>query len=177
MSSPLWRIESVFDGLGGDPPRLRRGARPSLAERTRVLLVFDAAGGVLVPDLPVQIWQERQWSLEPSAELTFRERKADGSYDRLDGSGLKRSGIEGGWVSSAVGYACFGDSNEARKPQNPSPPTAGFLFSISLAGGVEVRGSPGLLEVACTSAEGRELKLRRTDFDADRGVCLAERVK
>lgn len=175
MSSPLWRIESVFDGLGGDPPRLRRGARPSLAERTRVLLVFDAAGGVLVPDLPLQIWQERQWSLEPSAELTFRERKADGSYDRLDGSGLKRSGIEGGWVSSAVGYACFGDSNAARKPPR-APPTAG-LFSISLAGGIEVRGAPGLLEVACTSAEGRELKLRRTDFDADRGVCLAERVK
>jgi hypothetical protein len=139
------------------------------------LLVFDAAGGVLVPDLPVQIWQERQWSLEPSAELTFRERKADGSYDRLDGSGLKRSGIEGGWVSSAVGYACFGDSKDARKPPL-APPTAG-LFSISLAGGIEVRGAPGLLEVACTSAEGRELKLRRTDFDADRGVCLAERVK
>jgi hypothetical protein len=64
------------------------------------LLVFDAAGGVLVPDLPIQMWQERQWSLEPSAELTFRERKADGSYDRLDGSGLKRSGIEGGWVAA-----------------------------------------------------------------------------
>jgi hypothetical protein len=139
------------------------------------LLVFDAAGGVLVPDLPIQIWQERQICLEPSAELTFRERKADGSYDRLDGSGLKRSGIEGGWVSSAVGYACFGDSNAARKPPR-APPTAG-LFSISLAGGIEVRGAPGLLEVACTSAEGRELKLRRTDFDADRGVCLAERVK
>jgi hypothetical protein len=139
------------------------------------LLVFDAAGGVLVPDLPMQIWQERQWSLEPSAELTFRERKADGSYDRLDGSGLKRSGIEGGWVSSAVGYACFGDSNAARKPPRTAP-TAG-LFSISLAGGIEVRGAPGLLEVACTSAEGRELKLRRTGFDADRGACLAERVK
>jgi hypothetical protein len=139
------------------------------------LLVFDAAGGLLVPDLPIQIWQERQICLEPSAELTFRERKADGSYDRLDGSGLKRSGIEGGWVSSAVGYACFGDSNAARKPPR-APPTAG-LFSISLAGGIEVRGAPGLLEVACTSAEGRELKLRRTDFDADRGACLAERVK
>jgi hypothetical protein len=88
---------------------------------------------------------------------------------------LKRSGIEGGWVSSAVGYACFGDSNDARKPPR-APPTDG-LFSISLAGGIEVRGAPGLLEVACTSAEGRELKLRRTDFDADRGACLAERVK
>ena len=54
---------------------------PSSAERTRVVLQFDATTGLLAAGEPVVVYQERQWAAAPSAELTFRERNADtGEY-------------------------------------------------------------------------------------------------
>ena len=171
-----WSVETIFGGHGGNLPMVRRTALPSSAKRTRVVLKFDAATGMLVADAPVVVYQERQWAAEPSVELTFRERKADGEYDKLDGSGLERSGIDGIWASKAVGITCFGGGSDAKKPPSP-PDDPNAAFTLSLAGGIELRGAPGLLEVACTIDESRTLRLRRTGFDADEGVCRVERIE
>lgn len=55
----LWRCESVFDGLGGERPRVRSGARECPVERTRVACAFDPATGALADKEPVLVWQAR----------------------------------------------------------------------------------------------------------------------
>ena len=155
--SSLFRCETVFDGLGGERPRERRNAKPYLAERTRVSLLFDSAAGALAADTPVLIWQERQWSAD--AELQVREDRS-------------RTGIDAAWLSSVIGFSCFGDGKAAKvPPAMPETPSSGF--ALSLAGGVEVRGGAGALEVALSGDAGT-VRLRRSDFDVDAGVCRSE---
>ena len=150
----LWRIESIFDGFGGVRPRDKRNSLPSAAERTRVSLLFDAKSGALAAEEPIFVWQERQWSTV--AELKVNE-------------GGGRSGIDGAWISSAIGIDNFGESKEAKAPPAPPAPTDGG-FGLSLAGGVEIRCARGVLEVAVGSADGR-VCLQRTAFDAASGSC------
>jgi len=171
--SSLWRIESIFDGLGGTRPRDRRNSLPASSERTRVALTFNAATGHLAPGQPILIWQERQWALEPSAELTVREPKENGLYDATDGTGLERSGIGAAFVSGAIGIDCFGETKIAKMPPVLPEFSASGVTRLALAGGIEVRSAPDFLEVACCGAGGRQ-NLVRTNFDAVHSKCCAD---
>lgn len=140
----MWRCETVFHGLGGVRPRARRDALPGLAERTRVTVFFDAAQGALHDGELIVIRQERLWSEQPTLELN----EASGS----------RSGLDGAWVSSAVGLACFGDM--------PSPVACDAavdgLQRQTLPGGVTVvAAGDGSLDVLLQDPQGHELHLRR----------------
>lgn len=137
-SPDSWWCESVFDGLGGDQPADER------CERTRVACTFNPNTGELTAE-PVLVWQERCFSVRPSADLPLRA-----------GSGLNAA-----FVDSVAGLDCFGEQKRI--------PYAMAMFSrahLSLPGGVELRGRPGLLEVFVTASPGkanwRKLLLRRS---------------
>lgn len=156
-----WCCETIFSGLGGGaPPRSRHNALEALAVRTRVSCIFDAATGALVSGEPVLVWQERLWSDGPS--LMVRE-------------GGGRCGIDAAWLSSAVGIDCFGKQTEAQStlPAPRAHAEGATGFALVVAGGVELCGSPGKLEVALASAAGTTC-VRRSDFDSDAGVCHTE---
>lgn len=151
VSMDRWDCEAVFDGLGGEQPRERRGD-VSPEERTRVLCTFNPNTGVISTGEPVLVWQERCWSVRPS------EQKQDSLSD-----------LDATWVSSALGLTCFG--GQKRIPYTPQ------VFStshLSLPGGVELRGRPGLLETCVTASPGqanwRKLILRRSWIG---GSCFA----
>lgn len=167
-----WRIETIFDGFGGPRPRDRRYSLPSTAERTRVVLRFDSSSGRLADDEPIFVSQERQWAIEPSAELKVRERNGDGRYNAADGSGLDRSGLQSVFVSGAIGIDCFGESKAARVPETP-PELSENGVTLSLAGGIRLSTAPGRLEVACAGDAGT-VTLVRSDFDGATGTCRAE---
>lgn len=142
VSENSWRCESIFDGLGGERPRVTPGA--SAAEypqqRTRVMCSFDPSSGQIAAVAPVLIWQERCWSVRPSEELQVLEGHSGRSGTTLDAA----------WVDSVVGLACFGAQKRI--------PYASAMFSrshLSLPGGVELRGRPGLLEICVTAAPGQ----------------------
>ena len=165
----LWRIETIFDGLGGTRPRDRRNSLPSTAERTRVCLTFDPAAGRLAADQPIYVSQERQWASSPSAELKVREPNEAGRYDAADGSGLQRSGIQSVFVSGAIGIDCFGESKAARVGEAEVTDDG---VKLALAGGIHLSTAPGFLEVASASERGL-VRLVRTDFDSALGTCCA----
>lgn len=142
---PLWRCETLFDGLGGERPRLRRGALECPMERTRVSCVFDPITGELVAEEPVIVWQERCWSANPSDDLTVQE-----------SSGC-RSGLDAAWVASVVGLSCFGELECAAAAGHIASADAelagarGALpTNLAVGGGVALHGRPGLLEVSLT---------------------------
>jgi hypothetical protein len=157
-----WYCETIFDGVGGEHPRVSSGAIECPAERTRVRCAFDPATGELAGREPVMVWQERCWSARPSEDFEVRE-----------GSGM-RSGIDASWLSSVVGMSCFGaqkqppaqDAGEERDAAAASSSSSPPPVLVALAGGVELRGAPGILEVALASEPGEaywsELRLRRT---------------
>jgi hypothetical protein len=130
----LWRLESVFDGLGGKRPRARQGAALCTDERTRVTCHFDAASGRLDAAEPIVVRQERRWSAEASEALRVRE--ALGS----------RSGLDAAWVSSTVGIGCFGDAEP--------PPQDAAGCGLALPGGVRLTQRAERLEVSIRTAAG-----------------------
>lgn len=156
VADGLWRCETIFDGLGGARPRDRVNALPGLAERTRVSVVYDAAAGKLAQS--VVIWQERQWAADAGA-LSVRE-------------GGSRCGIDGAWLSSAIGLSCFAEANSAAASDaSPAPPDG---FALALPGGVEVRGDSGMLEVSLDAPGTSRVCLRRAAFDESKGACTTE---
>ena len=68
-SADRWRCETIFSGIGGVLPRVRRGALDALGLRTRVLLSFDVSSGSLIDGEPIIVHQERCWSSEVSSSL------------------------------------------------------------------------------------------------------------
>ena len=151
---PSWRCESVFDGLGGEQPRgPRRDRAERPKERTRVVCSFNPSTGEVARGEPVEVWQERCWSVQPLGEMPELRRDSGG-----------RAGLDAAWVSSVVGTACFG--SQKRIPYASGVEAALSRTRLSLPGGVEVRGRPGLLEVCVTAAPGRvnwrKLILRRS---------------
>ena len=68
----IWRCESIFGGFGGERPRTRRGAVPSVAERTRVTVCVDVDKGKLFEREPVEVRQERCWDRQPAASASER---------------------------------------------------------------------------------------------------------
>ena len=158
-----WQCESVFDGIGGVRPLERSGALPALAERTRVMCSFDPASGLLSPAQPVVVCHERQWSAD--TELEVRE------------AGIgSRCGIDAAWLSTAVGLACFADGKEARSLCGATDPPHEEGFALRLAGGVEIRGSAGVLSVSVDDGDGGRVCLQRSAFDSGLGACLSEAV-
>lgn len=153
----LWRLETLFDGLGGGRPRERSGARECPKERTRVQCTFDPSSGTLAAREPVVVWQERCWSAGPSDELTLRD------------SG--RTGLDASWVASVVGIECFGDEKRAAAATQTATAAAdgssgggGDAGGASgddeattrtvFGGGIELRAQPGLLEITLRSGAG-----------------------
>ena len=141
VSENSWRCESIFDGLGGERPRSAPGAGvvECPQQRTRVMCSFDPSSGQISAVRPVLIWQERCWSVRPSEDLQVLEDR-DGGSRTLDAA----------WVASVVGLSCFGAQKRI--------PYASAMFSrshLSLPGGVELRGRPGLLEICVTAAPGQ----------------------
>ena len=156
----LWRCESVFDGHGGE----RRGADgvDALKERTRVACFFDPATGTLSATDSVLVWQERCWSVRPTPQ-------SDDDIGRLDAA----------WTAGCAGLSCFGEQSQQQAAQllaeQPASWEAGTepdeqpTLRIALAGGVEVRGRPNLLDISVTArTQGggapywRKLLLRRS---------------
>ena len=140
ISEASWRCESIFDGLGGERQRKQRGDR-MVAEcpeqRTRVICSFNPNTGEIAAVEPVVIWQERCWSVQPSEELDGR-------------GGGRSSGVDAAWVAAVVGQPCFG--GQKRIPYGQKM----FARShLSLPGGVELRGRPGLLEICVTADPGQ----------------------
>lgn len=148
-STSAWRCESVFDGLGGERPGERRDDAPE--ERTRVVCTFNPNNGQISRSEPVLVWQERCWRVRPTVDYPDEEHNGARSLD-----------------ASVVGMSCFGE--EKRLPYEPT------LFSssrLSLPGGVELKGMPGLLEICVTAAPGqswRKLIIRRSWVG---GTCYA----
>ena len=149
ISDSQWRCEAIFDGLGGERPREIAGALVSPEKRTRVVCTFDPSTGQIARGQPVLVSQEQCWSVRPSEDLQVME-GPDGS-----------SALDAAWVDSVVGLTCFG--GQKRMPYEPA------IFSttrLSLPGGVELRGKPGLLEVCLTAAPGqsnwRKIVLKRS---------------
>ena len=56
-------------------------------------------------------------------------------YDRLDGSGLERSGIEGIWASKAVGMDCFGGGKDAYLRDVVSVELRALIADVASRGG------------------------------------------
>ena len=154
----LWQLETVVDGLYGERPRERRGSVEAGAERTRIACSFDPTTGTLAAAAPVRVWQERCWSAAPSETLVVQE-----------GAG-SRSGLDGAWVSSVVGLACFGEQRRAEPAAGAAAAGGGdggeagaaaATLSLSVGGGVELRGGVGRLEVTLTAGAGARTPWRR----------------
>jgi len=141
ISDTRWRCEAIFDGLGGERPRENAGAVECPQKRTRVVCTFDPSTGQIAKGQYVLVSQEQCWSVQPCKDLQIRM-----------GPG-GRSGLDAAWVESVAGLACFG--GQKRLPYEPA------VFSttrLSLPGGVEIRGKPGLLEVCLTAAPGQSTR-------------------
>lgn len=141
VADTRWRCEAIFDGLGGERPRVNAGALDCPQRRTRVVCTFDPSTGQIDRGQPVLVSQERCWSVQPSDELQVQR-----------GPG-GRSGLDAAWVDSIAGLACFGGQRRI--------PYASAMFSathLSLPGGVELRGKPGLLEVSLTATPGQSTR-------------------
>lgn len=134
-----WRCEAIFDGLGGlRPPRESAGAVERPQRRTRVEVIFDPSTGQIARGELVLVSQEQCWSVRPSKDLQLQE-----------GPG-GRPGLDAAWVDSVTGLASFGEQKRI--------PYERAMFSsthLSLPGGVELRGKPGLLEVCLTATPGQ----------------------
>ena len=143
-----WVLESVFGGLGlprGRPTRLAIAADVC---RTRVRLTYDCATWALDGD--VHVWHERRWAEQQSLKI------------RSD-DGVGRSGLDGAFVSSAVGMACFGESaNSAPKIAEANALALGGGVTVTV--GAEIVGEK-LLDVAVDTGEARMVMRRR--FAAD----------
>jgi len=151
IADTRWRCEAIFDGLGGDPPCEKAGLYPDerTQKRTRVVCTFDPSTGQIARGQPVLVSQEQCWSVRPSEDL------------RVHKGPSGRSGLDAAWVDSVADLVCF--SEQKRIPYESA------IFStthLSLPGGVELRGKPGLLEVCLTMAPGqttrRKTVLRRS---------------
>ena len=174
------RLETVLRGHGGVLPTSNLNAFPSLGERTRVALLFSPATGELAaekahPSSPVrqprpvvELWQERCWSDTLSLEVM------ETSFGPLHLDAVDKS--------QRVGIGCFGavrSAAAASAPPSTTESTATWrdgglsargiteehsAWRLSLVGGVELGGSPGLLEVALTPADGsgKRITLRRS---------------
>ena len=137
-SETRWRCEAVFDGLGGLRPDADAGAVERPQRRTRVEVIFDPSTGLIAKGELVLVSQEQCWSVRPSEDLQVQE-----------GPG-GRSGLDAAWVDSVASVASFG--KQKRIPYERAMFSATHL---SLPGGVELRGKPGLLEVALTATPGQ----------------------
>ena len=138
IADARWRCEAVFDGLGGERPREKAGAVKCPQKRTRVVCTFDPTTGQIASGQSVLVSQEQCWSVRPSNDLQVQEGPCG------------RHGLDAAWVDSVAGLACFGRSRRI--------PYGSAMFSttrLSLPGGVELRGKPGLLEVHLTAASGQ----------------------
>ena len=135
-AADAWVCETVFDGLGGPRPAEYEDSVECPAERTRVRCVFDPTTGMLAPTDGVTIWQERCWSAAPAEDLEERARAPEG--------------LDSEWTSSLVGYSQFEGGDE-----RASAPSRGVqedsTLALKLAGGVEMHGKPGMLEITLKS--------------------------
>ena len=144
-----WRCEAIFDGLGGERFRQSAGALACPEKRTRVVLYFDPSTGQIARGTQVLVSQEQCWSVRPSQDL-------EDCYLQLregrDG-GRGATTLDAPWVDSVAGLECFGGQRRI--------PYESAMFStthLSLPGGVELRGKPGLLEVCLTAAPGQSTR-------------------
>jgi len=158
LSNAHWRCEAIFDGLGGERPSENAGAvewpiRGSSADagetprctRTRVVCTFDPGTGQIARGQSVLVSQEQCWSVRPSKD--FQVQQGPGGC----------SGLDAAWVDSVAGLARL--SGQKRIPYEPA------MFStthLSLPGGIEIRGKPGLLEVCLTAAPGQSRRSKTT---------------
>lgn len=144
-NSGSWHCETIFDGLGGDRPSQLVGAIEAPKERTRVCCVFNPDEGTLSQSAPVLVCQERCWRVAPSDALA--------ELDSLDS----------GWVASVIGLECFAKhSSDTSCAAHDASSVA-----LSLGGGIELRGHPGLLEITISSGAGtrnayRQVVMRRS---------------
>ena len=132
----LWRCETLFDGLCGDRPAERPGALECPKVRTRVQCSFDPETGTFAPSSPVVVWHERCWSVSPEGD----DAREPGDVDRE-------------WLAAVVGLDSFqqlggaaGDADDGGGGRAAE--------AISLGCGIELRGAPGVLELALSSGEG-----------------------
>lgn len=143
----VWHLETLFPGLCGAGVREKPGAMPCSATRTRLSLRFDAAAGELRGS-SISAWQERRWAEEPG-KLLVRE------------GGGGRSGLDGAWVSSAVGAGCFGK-------KAPEGSSTGSQLSLP-AVGLVVRWAQAAIEVEMQpTADGEKTTICRV-FDLETG--------
>ena len=151
-----WVIESIFGGLGlprGRPTRLAIAADVC---RTRVRLTYDCA--TCRVDGDVDVWHERRWAEQQSLKIRSED-------------GVGRSGLDGAFVSSAIGMACFGESAK-------SAPKIAEANALALGGGVTVMVGAEIvgekvLDVAVDTGEARIVMRRRFAADgASAGAAL-----
>lgn len=146
--STMWRCETIFEGHGGVLPRQRKTALESMAQRTRVSILFDATTGSLAAREPIRIWQERCWSQETN-QLAVRE-------------GGGRSGVDAAWLSTAIGMGNFGDAKPLERAALERDDDG--TLRVALAGGVSLACRPGALDVALANIDGKSIGMLRREF-------------
>ena len=198
----VWRLETVLRGHGGTIPMSTSNAMPSLGERTRVSVLFDVATGELAAESPhpamphlkpqpeVQVWQERCWS--EAVSLVVMETDCSPLHiDAMDRSmrvGLKNFGEQKERPPPPAAQAetyptAFSPTDASASTSAPSRKDDTFskeeeadptMWTVSLAGGVVVRGAASMLEVVLHSAEGGRIVLTRVwRQGADKGAEVA----
>ena len=181
-----WRLETVLRGIGGALPASTVNAFPSLRERTRVSVLYDPSNGQLVAEAPhpstphltpppsVEVWQERCWSEEVALEVM---EKSHGPlhFDAVDKSRRVGMGCFGE-VRAAVGWSAPSHKSlSGPATSSPSSAAEGKAWRLTLLGGVELCGGPGLLEVSLqatdleSGVDGEMVVLRRVWKSADSG--------
>ena len=141
----VWVLETILGGIGATV-RERRGALPALARRTRVEVCFDPLRGNLLDELRVSV--ERQWAGGPPS-LKVREEGG-------------KSGLDGAWVSSAIGISCFGEKQVKLVEADDG------VVRLPAAG-LDIRLSPKLLEIELHDPDAN--KVVRRNFDAAGESC------
>jgi len=142
-----WRIETIFDGLGSYPSE-KKGAKAASALRTRIVFFFEPHSGKMSP-VGASAWQERRWDKEAGA-LSVNE----------DAS---RSGLDGAWISTAVGVECFG-TDDGRM-------IGSTLYLPSI--GVSVLLEEEAIAVAFEKADGQIVTVQRI---FDHGECSSRLI-
>lgn len=122
-----WRCETILDGWCGDRPVERAVSLECPKERTRIQFAFDPSSGTFDSSSPAKVFHERCWAVSPAADLNARE------CDDVDPD----------WLAAAVGFDAFGASSGVEQPAAAD----GSANVLMLECGVELRGSPGLLEL------------------------------
>ena len=151
--SGRWVLETIFGGLGAPRGRPTRLAMPGGACRTRVHLAYDS--GARSIDGDVHVWHEPRYDARESLAL------------RSERGG--RSALDGAFVSSAVGMACFGESAPSAEPADAA--------RLALGGGVSVHFGTGSTDAAVVDvafdADGAGRRVLRRRFGPDGGSVVA----